>query len=37
MIYLILKKYTIYETRKEMWNRDEYRIDFDSIAWKLNK
>lgn len=25
------------EMRKEIWDKDEYRIDFDSIAWKLNK
>ena len=24
------------EIRKTLWNNDEYRIDFDSIAWKLN-
>lgn len=25
------------EMRKEMWENNEYRIDFDSIAWKLNQ
>ena len=24
------------EMRKSMWDNGEYRIDFDSIAWKLN-
>ena len=24
------------EIRKTLWDNGEYRIDFDSIAWKLN-
>ena len=25
------------DLRKVLWENDEYRIDYDSIAWKLNK